>query len=342
MPQNAIARWERSETWPDNARLQTLCYHLAAYPEEMTALTVGRFSLANLLEISDPDALHVEQWRIRVQSPFVADAALKDLRFLALEGRLHSLLSSGKTPGRDERLQRILSWTYSRHAQYLLESGRTAESVTPARRALTLQKPLWSSRNHEGWVPAVVALAAAEARTGGGHSSAGVRRGLEVFQCFLDHAYTPEYRAWLLTEMAQCNLRAGRVSEAIQFSHDALRSVTECDAEELGVERHLRQRDHASLLLAAGLPSEAVSFLPLAVWDEDPYQNAQDLLVQAEVWNAVKDAESSSATLRKVYAILDAHQVMATPVHANVDRVQSHWQDALRTRADLLAQAPMI
>lgn len=332
VPQNAIARWERSETWPDNECLHALCYHLKAFPEEVTALTVGRFSIANMLDLSDPAALHQEQWRIRVQPPHASDAVLKDLRFLALEARLHALLAASNTQGRGERIQRILSWTYSRHAQYLFESGRFAEAVAPAQHALALQKSLWP-RNHEGWVPAVVALAANEARLSGRRKSASPKRALKLFEQYIGYATSPEYRAWMLTGMAQYILKTGRAEEAVRYSEDALRSVIENEGNGLRVERQLRRRDHASLLLAAGQAAKAVPFLPDEEWQNEPDHRVRDLLVRAEVFHALGDSEAQNA-LRQVFAILDTHATMPL---SEGKTLHAGWQTTLRAKADLVA-----
>jgi transcriptional regulator with XRE-family HTH domain len=44
--QATVVRWERAERWPDTQTLHTLCYLLEALEEELTALTLGRFSLS--------------------------------------------------------------------------------------------------------------------------------------------------------------------------------------------------------------------------------------------------------------------------------------------------------
>jgi transcriptional regulator with XRE-family HTH domain len=333
VPQNAVARWERSETWPDATRLNEICFHLNAYPEELHALTVGRFSLTGFHQEEDPDALHQAQWKLRLDSHYAPESSLKDLRFLALEAHLHELLFARAQPSNiyRERLQQILSWTYSRHAQYLEETGRYAEAVTPARHALSLQKPLWETHNQEGWVPALLALATAAVRQRGGT----YRRGLMVVQPYLSEAYSSAYRAWMLTDMAQYALGAGLRHKAIMLSQQALETVMHGEGEYLSVEQNLRRRDHAALLLAAGNAAEAERYLASEEWAIKPEEKAKDQLLRAEVMLALQDNAGAQGALSRAYTLIGLVEAASTGESAPFSASRP---SPLRVKADILTR----
>lgn len=369
VPQNAIARWERSDSWPDATRLHRLCYCLEARPEEIAALTVGRFSLTNLLEVNDPADLHVEQWRLWAATLSDSDEALKDLRFLALEGRLHYLLTSPEsgTNARREHLQRILSWTYSRHAQYLRQMRRYAEATAPARFALTLQKQVWRTRDDEGWVPAILALALAEVRSNeirtetsrsqspgeatgpvsaameaetDGRTKRAHSRCLGMLRGVLETVRSDAYRSWVLSDMARHSLMAGQKEAAMAHSAEALRIVEDSDGPSIQSEQRLRRRDHAGTLLAAGRITDASSYVPGLIAGtgvRSANSTIEDLLMGAEILRAMRDSTAANAALSRVHALLGPGQSCQKPVRELTTRFFRTPGDLQRDRAARLA-----
>jgi transcriptional regulator with XRE-family HTH domain len=331
--QNFIARWERSrgEVWPDTARLQELCFYLGASEQEFLALTQGRFTLASVMEETDPEALHRIQWTLRLEPEYAPDAPLKDLRFLALESRLHTLLSStNQTRGTQDRLQRLLSWTYSRHAEYLQNVGRVGEATEPARYAIDLQKSLGSTRNDEGWVPAVLALSANKIRTEGTH-----RSGLALLHRALRDVKSIDYQAWVLVRMARCALGAGLKDEAVELSGRALTLVRQGDLLNFTAESRLRLRDHASCLLAVGRAAEAAAYLPEnsgEQWLIAQDQNVRDLLLQTAILKAVGQPQEAGIALRRCYSLIETLELV--PQQASASRPPP---SPLRLQADSLA-----
>lgn len=318
--QGIVARWEAGDLWPPLDQLHALCRLLNAAPEEVAALTIGRFSLASLLDIDDPDHLHLEQWRLLHRQGNCFPVALTDLRYFALEARLHTLLSSptGGSDARRGRLESVLSWTYARHAQYLAAERRFGEVGAIADRAHSLREYLGTRRDDEGWVPALVARATGDARGRNASSASrpdftGIIRNLRRE---LPGVQRPDYQAWVLSEIATYAVPGCEYDLAVRLSAESLRMVENAEGPTMVAERRLRRRDHAALLVKAGDAPTAARYLPHldgTAWNNQPLQNIRDLFVTTRILLALRDRPGATHALHQSLNLLDTVANVPSP-----------------------------
>lgn len=120
--QAMLAKWEASEDWPSLEKLHALCFELGAHPEELEALTLGRFSPRTLTENSAD--------RAQLHADIEKTPELLDLRFLAFLAKFDEA-SLQSTSVKKEFVDGCIDYAYN-----LNERGRTWESKTYAELAL--------------------------------------------------------------------------------------------------------------------------------------------------------------------------------------------------------------
>jgi transcriptional regulator with XRE-family HTH domain len=234
VPRATLARWETSEAWPDASQLHQLCRALQAHPDEVAALTRGRFSPLTSLWQGDeitqrfPDVYAFEShvYAVRIACSPADQVRLRDLHFiLRLEGLSHY--------GAASSVQQAMA--YTSHAQFLMDHGRLTEAAHYATLALRLADT-HRLRDPALRVPSLLALAERDVYGDGlafeerrrqtlGDDprprfsfGRGIRRLREVAQTEQD----PEYATWILAHLARYASGAGRHREAITYADRAL------------------------------------------------------------------------------------------------------------------------
>lgn len=79
-----LRRWEKGEVWPATDQLHALCYVLGAQEEELTALTVGQFSLTEKPSALTEEDIRAQFQQISLTREFPSEYALAELRYLNL------------------------------------------------------------------------------------------------------------------------------------------------------------------------------------------------------------------------------------------------------------------
>lgn len=247
--QGQVARWERSEAWPDNARLQKLCWFLAAQPEEVSALTAGTFRYAPVTsEGSVPAGEDRAEWEAAVDHALRdTSCPIIDLRFLSLESRLWDMRE------KNGFALPLLSVAYAHHARMHLFHDRSMPAGFWAGRSLELVRTpsvAGESVHTAGWGASVVAAGSALAYSGG---VGRLKSAIGLVERWLPAVGEEQFRAWILSELASYHARLGMADAAIAINRNAI-TISGEDA------LH-RRRDHARLLVSLGRYAEALSAL---------------------------------------------------------------------------------
>lgn len=306
--QGMLAKWERSEDWPSNERLHALCYALGAQEEELAALLCGRF----LPEASDAPPLdweEVNRLSIEILHPPPGLAPLRDLRFLSLEARLWQR-SSVQPSARD-----FLTRTYALHARFLSESDRLSEAHPYAERTLSLVRagtPALVELQDFTWMDAVLSSAHVIGRGG---PRPDPTRAARLLRDWLPDTPPAEYRAWMLSDMALFMAQAGDLETALSLSTAACRQAAHCD---WGGEVWFRECDHARVLLAAGRPRTALSYVSAQIGGFGIISaKVSALLIVAEALLALGKASEAQDCLQAAATRAEAHSLSAYRVRAN-------------------------
>lgn len=239
--QGQVAKWEKSEAWPDAGRLHAICFALAAQAEEVAALTTGRFRISDEADAPehDPDA-----WMARADHALHrAPAPILDLTFLSLESRLWDLR------GKEFALP-VLAVTYANHARSHLFFRHPERSEMWANRALAIVRG--TKQVPEEWGAAVIAVGAAAAA---GKRRTDLSRAIQVLEEWLPAISDFRFRAWIMSDLAEYRARMGDDDAA---EHISLAAIHEARPDP--VEKLYRQRDHARLLLQVGRPAESLEW----------------------------------------------------------------------------------
>ena len=240
--QATLAKWERSDDWPAAERLHALCFVLRGRPEEFRVLCAGRFLPAPLIGAEFDPAVLMERLAIARHDATLESEALRDLRFLSIEADLWNLR------GQNPQVEGEITGVYSEHAVMLAERGRMAEAHRYAERALARARR--GICEQDIWLSA--ALVAAKCA---GHPSKNAQpAAADLLINFLPQAKFPERRAWMHSDIALYQARAGDLDSALTQSRMACEIAQDC---RWPGEFYFRQCDRAKILLLAGRPGEA-------------------------------------------------------------------------------------
>jgi transcriptional regulator with XRE-family HTH domain len=308
---NAVARWERGDRLPSTEQIQALCYALSAREEELVALTCGRFVAPPKEESAawdeQAESLHRRLvWHHQFQFRPEEEGGQSDLEYLILEQRAWRLAT------REERAKPILARIYAYHAEALRNQERWSEVTPLARRALELMPR--QERETDSALRAAI-MVAVTAVNGG--SRLAPARGVRLLTPFLARCSDTAFTGWILSDLAEYMALDGRADEARRLARQA------CEVAELSenvVEVHMRQLDHARVLLEAGDPQGALDAMP-ALAPTTSYGYVRRLLVQAEAHQQLGHLSESHDWLQRARSLIDAHGHMR-----------------LRSKADELAQ----
>jgi len=306
---NAVARWERGDRLPSAAQIQALCFALRAREDEFVALTCSRFVEPPNQESSAWDKQAEDlHWRLvwHHQLRSEADGGQTDLEYILLEQRAWRLAA------REERAKPVLARIYAFHAEAMRNQERWSEVTALARRALELiprQEGELDSSLRAAIMMAVTAV-------NGGRRLAPAR-GVRLLTPFLVRCSDPAYTGWILSDLAEYMALDGRAEEARRLAQQACQMAEQC---ENVMEPHMRQLDHARVLLEAGDPEGALDAMP-ALAPTTSYAYVRRLLVLAEAHQQLGHLSEAHDWLQNARAA-----------------IESHGQTRLRSKADALAQ----
>ncbi|RYG74142.1 XRE family transcriptional regulator [bacterium] len=239
-----VRRWESSEVWPAPAYISSLCYCLEARTEEMVALTTGNLLFLPNLENASLAELRTYGYQLFFYSDDTHTQALKELGFVMLEIQL------GPFATRSETGRRVLSETYSFHAEYLCRQERFTESGYYADRALDL----WPQETSPSKKIVMAGITAAHSATFRGPRPAP-QRGMEILRYWSGVVEWPEYQAWMLSNMADYVGQMGEAESSLAFVRQARAIAAHCDNPH---ELHNRELDEARILIDVGQPRQAL------------------------------------------------------------------------------------
>jgi transcriptional regulator with XRE-family HTH domain len=281
-----VVRWERAERWLDTGQLHTLCYLLGAQEEELTALMLGRFSLAEQQPALTEEDIWTQLQQIIASRYSASDYALAELRYLSLMAQAWTLAMQSDA-GRI-----VLAGVGVVYADDLFMQHRYGECRKLATHALDLYPPEhWKNYNN----PARAAIRLAEASAACG-SRQGVESAMSLLQQCLPDASDPSFTGWILSDLARFHAAEGRMEEALRLGREALGVAAQTPHYDDYLHRHF---DLVRLLLQAGRVEEAQEMvLP---HDHHPYF----LLVQAEVAQQAGRQETASRHLERIRTSLE-------------------------------------
>jgi transcriptional regulator with XRE-family HTH domain len=299
--QHTVARWELGERLPSSEEMQVLCFALDAREEELIALTTGRFSEQSAPIAADADAVQQEVDELM----FAPEPALEDLRFLTLE---HALWVEA---AQHERVRPILANVHAYHAHYLSNHGRWQEAGAQAQRALELT----ARQEHEPEWVLRAALKLAAATVYGGHHSAP-ERGISLLTRWLPHSQSPNFTAWILSDIALYAGLSGQTERGVMIAKQAV-AIPE-------VEWQMRRLDLSRALIADGRSGEALDNLP-NLDDEARGARVYSLLIETEAHLLLGFAHRAHESLQQAYRLINLHG----------PRVRREQADRLARRIDL-------
>lgn len=241
--QSTVAKWERGELWPAPETLQIVCFVLRAHEDEIASITRGRFLEAQGITATDYQACIDRFWI----AMYYSRPELRDLLYLSLEADLWIQAE------RHKWAKPLLCEVYSRHAQFLTEHERFREADSISLTAMNLSFAVGGAPDR--FTPAVVARAKSAIQVGKSRPT----RAIDLIDPWYREVKLPEYRAWLLVEMAIYHSMRNHRDEANELYQAACDQASLCwNADELAN----RRIDYAHWLVRDGRPNEALELLP--------------------------------------------------------------------------------
>jgi transcriptional regulator with XRE-family HTH domain len=306
-----LSRWEQGRIAPAPETLERLLTLLNATPQERSALAEGALFLIPPLCETGASVAALEALSSPFLWPnfFVESTRLvryKDLVYLSLAAQAWRL-------AREPRALRLLSEIQANYANYLASQRRFAEAERRAHYALDL-RPDRSAP--ESFHARAAILAARSSVHRGARPAPG--RGIRMLQLWLPITSWPEYRAWMVSEMAEYYALDGDLDCALSLAGDA------CELARRGAsaqEFFMRRLDLIKLLLRANRAAEALRVAQSTEGNDQPFEQAEMGLLCAEALWGLGDRSAVSEWLRRAYDDIDAYDLQP-----------------LRARADALAQ----
>ena len=293
-----VARWEQGERNPSQEQIHAWCFALDANEGELIALTTGQGIAAS----EDVEPLTLAETAVRIEQTLYhlfwrsdeRKAGLKDLEFLILEREAWALATQ------DDRLRPLLAQLYAYHAESLQHEQRLAEAGPLAQRALALVPR--QAQEPDYIVRAAIVSAFVAVNTG---PHPYPERGIHMLRRWVQRSTTPEYVAWMQSDISKYLMQAGQVEGALALAWQARLRANESDNPN---EPYLRQMDYARLLLQAGRPHVALAQLPEPMLIE-PAQYAYDLIVHAEAYRQAGEESKAHDWLLRSQECIEAHSL---------------------------------
>ena len=259
---STIARWERGETWPDEAQLLELCSKLGAHEVEIAALTRGRFTVVDTRCSAQDGRRAIEAFEAKwhtIDRPRLSpnEYALLNLHCVAYTAQGQFLLR--RYPEARPIVCKIMR-THTRHFS-LAEIQPAAERV--ATRLVQISDGFPELSSH--WLYAKIMIA--RARSGGAYDLLGVQRSsrqnvavraklaLSMLMPLTNVPASAGVRAWLHSEIARMLARTANQTASLAFAERACEIAKRADnAKETAV----RKGDLAAINLYFGAPQRAL------------------------------------------------------------------------------------
>jgi transcriptional regulator with XRE-family HTH domain len=287
-----LTRWEQGERFASTEQTQALFYVLEAEEEEIVALTAGAFAEAPAVKHRNWEEAR-ESLRKRLHSVNFFMQELQDLHYLMLEREVWDWAAS------DAEARTELAHIYAYHSSFAHNHARWQEAIPLAQKARTL---LSHQPPDAEYVRAILTLASGTVY--GGHQLTP-ERGIQLLKPLMYWNGSPEYRAWILADIARYASLSGKLEAALAPSEQAQRVAERCGNPS---EPYLRRIDHARILLEAGRYGEALSRLPDPV-GRSPGERVTLLLVQAEAHVLQGDHSEGQDCLQQAQDLVEAHAI---------------------------------
>jgi transcriptional regulator with XRE-family HTH domain len=305
--QATLVRWERAEQWPRTEQLHRVCYLLAASEDELVALTLGRFSLAD-------GGVRLTEAEIQARLDYIfrtrtlpSENALAELRLLSLMGHAWNL-ATGYASGRQ-----ILAQVNSTYADHLYLRRRFVECRAVAIRALDIHSQCRGGE--DGVNRAAIRLAEASAKCGGRQ---GLDSAIEILERWRFHPADQKdgvvQSGWMLADLARFKAMRGQTDDAMALGQQALQESTSADSH---IEQLFRGYDLAEVLLHADRPREAHELLRggshphFRVVDARTHPHFR--IVDARTHFLLGEYEEADALLQEVLGWMDDRKYITQP-----------------------------
>jgi hypothetical protein len=260
---------------------------LGAKEQELIALTTGDFS-------SSPEEIPTDEGAVVacLEKLLLArgpDKNLTELHFLALERALW------RRAVKSEAAQRLLAFACAFHAHYLSNEIRWQEAHTLATRTLELTPRQETEPDYvlRGVLQQAAALVHNPRRP-------SPERGIYLLQSTLSRCTLPDYRGWILADMAKYAALAGETERGVALAQEAVR-VTNGEIE-------MRLIDYCRLLIANGQYEEALRRLP-ALTEEYREVFVYAQLIKTEALLGIGERNTAQQELHRTSAYIEAYDL---------------------------------
>jgi transcriptional regulator with XRE-family HTH domain len=305
-----LSHWETGEQVPSSESLHELMILLGALPAEQAALTRGVLMPSYLMQKQEnPLEAALAQYRHITAGGFDPNfEPLKDLEYLRLERRFTDLM-----PRYPTARQHLLN-TYSYHAHWLSNQRRYSEAARYADRVLEAVR---EARPPEPEWKRVIMISARSAVYSGGRRRA--RRGTTILEHWLPLVETPEYKAWILGDMALYFAEEGELQCAIEAATRSCRVAIRCHNP---FELWNRRTDLAEILLHTELPHDAMratELLPTLLANH-PEGRVREALLWAKALWLLEEKPEAQKWLEHAHKDVLTYNLDPTPVHTLAQR----------------------
>jgi transcriptional regulator with XRE-family HTH domain len=289
---SSIARWERSERFPSTEQMQALCYALEAQEEEIVALTTGAFSEAPAIRSRNWEEVQAD---LRARTSAITHLAegLEELHYLLLERE------AWEWAAQKEEAQAELAHVCAYHATFFYNRQRWLEAASRAQRAMIL---LAHSSLSQDYLRACLVQAAAAVYGG---SQIVPQRGVQQLKPLTEGTLFPEYRAWVMADMAKYVALSGQTEAGLSLAARARQVAGQ--AENIS-EGYLRAVDHAQILIRAGRGKEALQVLPNPAGASRGLKATVQLLL-AEAHLQIGNISEGQDWLQQAQTVIETHQL---------------------------------
>jgi transcriptional regulator with XRE-family HTH domain len=201
--QGTLAKWEKSDDWPEADKLGALCAVLGATPQEAEAILGGIFLPLSLPLNASREVFEQQVQVLHDRVHLQPNDPLLDLAFLELESQLW-------LDGDHTATQELLWRTWSFHINYLSMQHRYEEMLPYANVMLTIP---FNPRNRSESHLQVAVIQKAQALRGSSDTGRGQKTRYKKAITFLDanqgRVVDNECLAWYWMELVHLNIRMG-------------------------------------------------------------------------------------------------------------------------------------
>jgi transcriptional regulator with XRE-family HTH domain len=302
-----ISRWEQGKVVPSSDHLHALLTLINATPQERATLTESTLFLLPPLCESAASVETLEALCRPFLWPFFFVESTrrlreKDMIYLSLAAQAWKLAG-------EPRARRLLAEIYANYANYLAAQRRFAEAYRIAYSTLDLLPDKTKPENFH----VRAALIAAQSSVYRSEQPAP-GRGVELLQLWLPMTPWPDYKAWILSDIARYYALDGILEGALFLTEQS------CEVARQGAspqEVFMRECDLAKLLLRADRPRDALPLTQIVTWDDEPFQRVDMELVRVEVLLRLAVRGEAADWLQRVYEEIEVYNL--EPLRAQAD-----------------------